>query len=73
MYLELNVMALPIVEDVMDARRPRTHENGSEIAIALLPIFPTCRLHRSLAQKHQESKVNYNETRLTKSCSRKQK
>ena len=33
---------LPMVEAVMDARRPSTHENGREIAIALVAIFPTC-------------------------------
>lgn len=33
---------LPIVEEVMDESRPRTQENGSEMAIALVPIFATC-------------------------------
>lgn len=34
---------IPIVEDVIDASRPSTQEKGSEIAIAPVPIFPTCR------------------------------
>ena len=33
---------LPIVDDVMEERRPNTHENGRDMAIALVPIFPTC-------------------------------
>ena len=34
---------IPMVDAVMDARRPRIQENGSDIAIALVPIFSTCK------------------------------
>lgn len=33
-----------MVDAVMDARRPRIQENGSDIAIALVPIFSTCKM-----------------------------
>lgn len=33
---------IPIVEEVIDESRPSTQENGRDIAIALVPIFPTC-------------------------------
>lgn len=33
----------------MDARRPKTQENGKAIAIARLPICPTCPLQEILA------------------------
>ena len=33
---------LPIVDDVMEERRPNTHEKGRDMAIALVPSFPTC-------------------------------
>ena len=33
--------ALPIVVAVMDAKSPKTHANGRDIAIAPEPIFPT--------------------------------
>lgn len=32
---------LPMVDAVMDARRPRIQENGSDIAMAPVPIFST--------------------------------
>lgn len=31
-----------MVEEVMDESRPSTQENGRDIAIAPVPIFPTC-------------------------------
>ena len=34
---------LPIVDDVMEESRPNTQENGRDMAIAPVPIFPTCR------------------------------
>ena len=34
--------SLPIVDEVMDERRPSTQEKGSDIATAPVPIFPTC-------------------------------
>lgn len=34
--------SLPMVEEVMDARRPNTQEKGSESAIAPVPILATC-------------------------------
>lgn len=40
-YLWRAFHSLPMVEAVMDARRPSTQENGREMAIALVPIFPT--------------------------------
>ena len=33
--------SVPIVEAVMDERRPKTHENGRDKAIAPVPKFPT--------------------------------
>lgn len=33
---------LPIVEEVIDERKPRTQEKGRERAIAPVPIFATC-------------------------------
>jgi len=34
---------LPMVVDVIAETRPSTQENGREMKIALVPIFPTCR------------------------------
>jgi hypothetical protein len=34
---------LPMVDDVMEERRPSTHENGRDMAIAPVPIFVTCK------------------------------
>ena len=34
---------LPIVDDVMEESRPSTQENGRDMAIAPVPIFPTYR------------------------------
>lgn len=31
-----------MVDEVMDESRPSTQENGSDIAIAPVPIFPIC-------------------------------
>lgn len=38
----MNLANIPIVEEVIDESRPKTQEKGSEIAIALVPIFATC-------------------------------
>ena len=33
--------SLPIVDEIMDERRPSTQEKGRDIAIAPMPIFAT--------------------------------
>lgn len=70
---------IPIVVDVMEERRPKIQQNGSEIAIAPEPIFLIC------LREHLKGQIGYGNqflrnrnmlnsyTRLTKSCSRKQK
>lgn len=44
---------IPIVEDVMDPSRPSTQEKGSDMAIAPVPIFPTCR-HNIINNKRRK-------------------
>lgn len=39
-------MFVPMVVDVMDARRPNMQEKGKDIAIALDPIFLTCNMKK---------------------------
>lgn len=66
---------IPMVDEVIDESRPSTQENGREIAIAPVPIFPTCietdilpRIYKSKFESSGGGAAN-----LTRSCSRKQK
>jgi hypothetical protein len=64
-----------MVDEVMDESRPSTQENGRDIAIAPVPMFPTCTqtdiLSRTYNSKFDRS--GYETANITKSCSRKQK
>ena len=40
--LKNTLLNIPMVVDVMDARRPNMHENGRDMAIAPDPSLPTC-------------------------------
>lgn len=40
----------------MEARRPSTQEKGREMAIALVPIFPTC-----IQERKENIRKNYQE------------
>lgn len=46
-----------MVEEVMDERKPNTQENGSERAIAPVPIFATCMYTRSLEPAKQFARM----------------
>lgn len=50
LYFSASLLNLPMVEEVMDARRPNTQENGREMAMAPVPIFPTCKNNQVLIE-----------------------
>lgn len=41
-----------MVDEVIDARRPSTQENGRDMAIAPVPIFATCKQTDMLTRKY---------------------
>lgn len=63
-----------MVEEVMDARRPNTQENGRDMVTAPVPILPTCKKVKNITENTIAPFLGRRRlTKLTRSCSRKQK
>lgn len=69
----LKIIEIPMVVDVMDARRPKMQENGRDKVIACDPMFTICieglMLGIMVSLKKESRICGW----LTISCSRKQK